>query len=68
MLELFYNSYNGSGQEFTPLPQPVRLNAPKPVTAPPPAAPPLPAPQPQPAPLASQVSKTHPFMVEELEE
>lgn len=71
LLELFYNIYNGAGEEFVSLPQPVRLNAPKPVAAPLPAevAPkadeggsaPLP-------PLASQVSKTHPFVVEELEE
>lgn len=67
LLELFYNIYNGAGEEFISLPQPVRLNAPKPTTpAPPP--PPQPASVPPPEVLAGQASKTHPFVVEELEE
>lgn len=66
LLELFFNIYNGIGEEFVSLPQPVKLNAPKPASA-------APAPQPPPpptpaAPLASPVSKNHPFVVEELEE
>lgn len=66
LLELFFNIYNGIGEEFVSLPQPVKLNAPKPAAA-------APAPQPPPpptpaAPLANPVSKNHPFVVEELEE
>lgn len=74
LLELFYNAYNGSGEEFTPLPQPVKLNAPKPISSPPSNQ--QPAVQEEPAinppaggpPLSSQIVKTHPFVVEELED
>lgn len=68
LLELFYDIYNGAGEEFVSLPQPVRLNAPKPVTPTPPPPPQPVASTPPPAVLASQASKTHPFVVEELEE
>ncbi|MBI3109595.1 hypothetical protein HYZ06_01000 [Candidatus Daviesbacteria bacterium] len=70
LLELFYNAYNGSGEEFTPLPQPVKLNAPKPIVStptPPPAVQEKPAIN-NPPPLSSQIVKTHPFVVEELED
>lgn len=67
LLELFFNIYNGIGEEFVSLPQPVKLNAPKTIVPPPPPQPP-PPPTPLTASLAGQISKTHPFVVEELEE
>jgi len=68
LLELFFNIYNGGGQQFSPLPPPVKLKAPQPIKATPPQPPPVaPLSQTKP-PMASQPTKTHPFVVEELEE
>lgn len=79
LLELFFNIYNGGGQQFSSLPQPVKLNAPKIVTPASQQGEPVPIPaQPEPPPekpasqnappIASQPAKTHPFVVEELED
>lgn len=68
LLELFFNLYNGGGQQFSSALQPVKLDTPKIVSPPaqpkPPPGRPLSQNQP---PIATQTAKTHPFVVEELE-
>lgn len=72
LLELFFNIYNGGGQQFSPPPPPVKLNAPNPITPTSPPAQPEPSPEKPTSqnapPTASQPARTHPFVVEELEE
>ena len=68
LLELFFNIYNGGGQQFSPLPPPVKLNAPQPIKAAPPQPPPVTPPSQTQPPMAGQPAKIHPFVVEELEE
>jgi len=69
LLQLFYNFYNGTGQEFVSLPQPVKLNAPKPIELPaPPVTPNQPVVADPPSREAGQTSRSHPFVVEELED
>ncbi len=68
LLQLFYNFYNGTGKEFVSLPQPVKLNAPKPIEPPAPPVPAAPAQEEIPALSNQPTSRSHPFVVEELED
>lgn len=79
LIELFYNIYNGYSMETVPAAGEagkieVSLKEPQPLSQPKPTAPIQPqttTPSPPPPgsqPLTSQVSRTHPFVVEELEE
>lgn len=68
LLQTFFNIYNWEGQAEQPsLPPPVNLREPKVVSPQPTQDRPQPQPPPQPPPMTSQPTRTHPFVVEELE-